>query len=285
MNILVLGITGMLGSAVFKMFHNDSRYQTWGTLRNSSGRGHFPESAQQSMFSGVDVLDMDCLITVFSRIKPDVVINCVGLIKQLDSANDPLVALPVNSMLPHRLAILCEVGGARLVHISTDCVYSGRVGNYVEEDPSDAEDLYGRSKYIGELNNYINAVTLRTSIIGHELSTKHALLEWFLAQDGEVKGYKNAIFSGLPTYELARVIKDFVLPVSGLSGLFHVSATPISKFDLLNLISTEYGKKIKITPSADVNINRSLNSDRFTRATGYVAPRWPDLISGMRKHR
>jgi dTDP-4-dehydrorhamnose reductase len=218
------------------------------------------------------------------RVNPHIVINCVALIKKLANANEPLTALPLNSMLPHRLSKLCALAGARLVHISTDCVFSGRKGNYSESDLSDAEDLYGKSKYIGELHEAPNAITLRTSIIGHELNSCNALIDWFLSQEAEVKGYAKAIFSGLPTIELARIIKDYVLPNEALHGLYQVAAAPIDKLSLLRLVAEVYDKKITIYPDDVVRIDRSLNSSRFNQASGYVAPEWPALIKLMKKY-
>jgi dTDP-4-dehydrorhamnose reductase len=201
-------------------------------------------------------------------------------VKQLAEADDPLTALPINSMLPHRLARLCELAGARLVHISTDCVFSGAKGMYVESDFPDADDLYGRSKYLGEVD-YPHAVTLRTSIIGHELDGARSLLCWFLAQGGPVRGFTKAVFSGLPTVELARVVRDFVLPHPELHGLYHVSAAPINKYDLLKLVAQAYGKDIEITPHDQLVIDRSLDSTRFKAATGYAPPSWPELVRTM----
>ena len=285
MKILVLGVTGMLGNAVFRVFSADTAYETWGTLRNDAARKYFPKQAHERLLSGVDVLDQDSLVGVLGSVKPDVVINCVGLIKQLADAKDPLTALPINAMLPHRLARLCELADARLIHVSTDCVFSGRKGLYQERDCSDAEDLYGKSKYIGELHDIPNAITLRTSIIGHELGSNYALVDWFLSQQGSVKGFSKAVFSGLPTVELARVMKDFVVPHPQLNGLYHVAADPISKLDLLHLVSARYSKDIEIYPDDALVIDRSLDGSRFREATGYVAPAWPDLIRCMYEHR
>lgn len=283
--ILVLGITGMLGNAVFRVFSDDVGHETWGTLRSGKALQHFPEQSQARLLAGVDVLDQDALAAVLIRVRPDVVINCVGLIKHLADANDPLAALPINAMLPHRLARLCALGGSRLIHVSTDCVFSGRQGAYRESDVSDAEDLYGKSKYIGELHDLPHAITLRTSIIGHELDSSHALVEWFLSQQGSVKGFSRAIFSGLPTAELARVMKDFVLPHPQLSGLYHVAAQPIAKRDLLALVAAQYGKHIEIRPDDSLVIDRSLDGSRFSEATGYVAPAWPELVRRMHAQR
>lgn len=281
MKILILGVTGMLGNAVFRVFSSDLDHDTWGTVRSSAALRYFAPQHQAHLLSGVDVLDQDALTSVIAEVRPDVVINCVGLIKQLADAKDPLTALPINAMLPHRLARLCALSGARLIHISTDCVFSGRKGGYLESDVSDAEDLYGKSKYIGELHDLPHAITLRTSIIGHELNSNHSLVDWFLSQEGSTRGFSKAIFSGLPTAELARVMKDFVLPHPELNGLYHVSAEPIAKLDLLTLIAGQYGKSIEIRPDAALVIDRSLNSERFTQATGYKAPTWPQLIELM----
>ncbi|VWX32671.1 dTDP-4-dehydrorhamnose reductase [Limnobacter sp. 130] len=285
MKILVLGITGMLGSAVFKALCESKRHQVWGSQRGRSPHPKLAEFPSAGILTGLDVLDQDSLAQTFAKVKPDVVINCVGLIKQLDQANDPLVALPINSLLPHRLLQLCEVAGARLVHISTDCVFSGRKGNYLETDVSDAEDLYGKSKYIGELHNSPYAITLRTSIIGHELGTSFALLEWFLAQQGSVKGFSKAIFSGVPTCELAEIILDHVIPKPELHGLYHVAAKPIAKLDLLQLVAQAYGLRTQINPDSSLVIDRSLCANRFQQASGYTAPEWPDLIQKMRQSR
>lgn len=285
MRVLVLGVTGMLGNAVFRVFNAGAEYETWGTLRNGAALRYFPVRNHARLLTGADVLDQDVVVAMLAKVQPDVVINCIGLIKQLADAKDPLTALPVNAMLPHRLAHLCALSGARLIHVSTDCVFAGRKGRYVESDLSDAEDLYGKSKYIGELHDLSNAITLRTSIIGHELGSNYALVDWFLSQQGSVKGFSKAVFSGLPTVELARVMKDFVVPYPQLNGLYHVAAKPISKLDLLNLVSAQYGKQIEIRPDDGLVIDRSLDGSRFCDATGYVAPEWPELIANMHANR
>lgn len=282
MNVLVLGASGMLGNAVFRHFSADPGARTFGTVRQASALQHFPAQLRGQLICGIDVLDHDGLVRAFGEAKPDVVINCVGLIKQLAHVNDPLEALPINALLPHRVARLCEVAGARMIHVSTDCVFSGDKGNYVETDVPDATDLYGRSKLLGEVD-YPHAVTLRTSIIGREFGRASALVDWFLSQSGQVKGFRKAVFSGVPTVELARIMKDFVLPHPELHGLYHVAAQPIAKFDLLALLAKTYGKPIDIVPDDSLIIDRSLNPARFHQATGYVAPTWPALIETMHR--
>lgn len=280
MRIAILGATGMLGNAMFRILHRAPGHTTYAVGRSASMRNHFPGVTEDRFVSGIDVENQDALLDMFQRIQPEVVINCVGLVKQLDTANDPLQALPINALLPHRLARLCAIAGARVIQISTDCVFSGSRGSYRETDTADATDLYGRSKLMGELHAP-HAITLRTSIIGHELGGHRSLIGWFLAQQGSVKGYSRAIFSGLPTVELARLIRDEVLPRPSLQGLYHVAADPIDKLSLLRLVAQTYGKEIDIIPDDSLQIDRSLNADRFRAATGYVAAPWPTLVEHM----
>jgi len=185
--------------------------------------------------------------------------------------------------MPHRMANLCRLVGARFIHVSTDCVFSGESGSYKETDLTDARDIYGKSKALGEVVDG-GAITLRTSTIGHELQARDGLLEWFLAKEGRCKGYTNAIFSGMPSVLFAQVIRDFVIPNENLLGLYHVGAEPIDKFSLLQLIANAYGKDIDIAPDEKLVINRSLDTEKFRQATGYVPPSWIDMIALMRSY-
>lgn len=280
MKILVLGASGMLGNAVFRVMHEKQAWSVYGTVRSNYAPEVFSDSQKKQIITGFDAQDNDALTKLFTAIKPDVVVNCIGLIKQLADADDPLITLPINAMLPHRLAHLCGLAGARLIHVSTDCVFAGTKGNYKETDISDATDLYGKSKFIGEVD-YPHAITLRTSIIGHELNNANGLIGWFLAQQNSCKGYTQAIFSGLPTVVLAQIMRDVVIPARQLRGVYHVAAQPISKFDLLNLVAEIYEKNIEIIPDSKLVIDRSLNADKFTQATAYVPPDWRQLIQEM----
>ena len=280
MKVLILGATGMLGSSMFNVISEIRKWQVYGTVRSDSAKQYFPSSMQANLLSGIVAEDLDSITRAFIQVKPEVVINCMGLVKQLKTANDPVQILPINSLLPHRLVKLCELTGARLVHISTDCVFSGRKGNYKETDVVDAVDLYGKSKYLGEVNCK-NAITLRTSIIGHELNSSHGLVEWFLRQNTSCVGYAKAVFSGIPTVVLAEIIRDVVIPRRSLHGVYHISSTPITKLDLLRLISKVYGKTIEILVDNSVVVDRSLNSTRFQRKTGYKMPEWNELIQMM----
>jgi dTDP-4-dehydrorhamnose reductase len=278
--ILVLGATGMLGNAVLQLFAQSPGYSVVGSVRSLNGSLTLPAEFRELLINGVDAENLDSLTQLIANVRPEVVINCIGLVKQSTLVYDPLVALPINALLPHRLAHLCGIAGARLIHISTDCVFSGSKGNYNEHDTCDANDLYGRSKFLGEVD-YPHAITLRTSIIGHELHGSRGLLGWFLAQQGSVKGFTGAIFSGLPTVELSCIIRDVILPRRDLRGLYHVAAQPISKYELLRLVAEIYGKAIEILPDGQLTIDRSLDAGRFKLATGYEAPAWPELIGRM----
>jgi dTDP-4-dehydrorhamnose reductase len=280
-SILVIGASGMLGNAVLRYFAEQTDHRVTGSVRSAGAAALLPERHRGALVAGVDVEQPDALIRLFDQVRPDVVINCVGLVKQIGDAGDVLKAAPINAILPHRLARLAAAMDARLIHLSTDCVFAGTRGGYVEGDLPDATDVYGRTKLLGEVD-YPNALTLRTSIIGHELGTAHSLIGWFLAQEGAVKGYRRAIFSGLPTVEIARVIHRHVLDAPGLTGLYHLSAAPIDKYSLLKLVAQAYDKRIAITPDDTLVIDRSLDSTCFRAETGYMPPDWQALVAAMR---
>ncbi len=281
MDVLVLGVSGMLGSMVFRLLGERPDWRVVGTARSPSVRTRFPAGAD--IRTDVAVEDLAGLAGLLRDARPEVVINCIGVVKQAAASRDPLLTLPINALLPHQLARVCDLGGIRLVHISTDCVFSGRAGSYRESDVPDAEDLYGRSKLLGEVDTP-NAITLRTSIVGPEPSGAQGfgLLEWFLRQPGPVKGFARAIFSGLTTDELTRVVADFVIPRPELSGVYQVSAAPISKYDLLLLFAAAYRRTFAIERDEGLVIDRSLDSSRFRAATGYAPPDWPSMVAAMR---
>jgi dTDP-4-dehydrorhamnose reductase len=284
MKVLVVGASGMLGSSMIRVLSERTEWEVFGTIRAARDKQFFVASISDRLIAGVDVQHFDSLVKVLDKIHPNVVINCAGLTKHKSEAEDPLVFIPINTLMPHRIAGLCKMIGARLIHFSTDCVFSGDRGGYVEEDFSDARDVYGKSKALGEVL-YPNTITLRTSTIGHELQSKYGLLDWFLSQNGQCQGYTRAVFSGLPSAVLARVVRDVVIPQTELSGLYHIAAKPVTKFELLKLIGNVYGKAIDIVPDDRLVIDRSLNAKRFQLATGYVAPEWPELINFMHAYK
>lgn len=279
--ILILGATGMLGQTTARLLAADPGLAVTATVRSDAACGRFPEALRDNLVRNVDVRDAATLDRVVRDVWPEVVINAVGVIKQRPESEDPRVALPINAELPHRLARLCAATGARLIHLSTDCVFDGTRGGYVEDDEPDATDLYGRSKHMGEVVEG-DAITIRTSLVGHELREGVGLLEWFLAQRGQVSGFTRAIFSGLPVVELACVLRDHVIPRPGLRGLFHVAGRPISKDALLRLVARIYDHPVEIIPDDQVVVDRSLNATRFNHVTGYRPPAWPTLLRRMR---
>lgn len=280
--ILILGGTGMLGHVLFRYLSHHTDYDVFATARHMHEINQFFSADLGTKFrqDSVDAINFDAVIRTLASIQPSIIINCIGIIKQLPMASDPLTAITLNAQLPHRISLITRNANARMIHISTDCVFDGKKGMYMENDLPTPIDLYGQTKLLGEVS-YPHCVTLRTSIIGHELKGKYGLIEWFLGQTRKVRGYKNAIYSGFPTIELARIISDYVLPNPNLSGVYHVSSPPISKFDLLNIVAEQYGKKIEIEPHENFILDRSLNSELFRAQTGYVPPSWPQLIDAM----
>jgi dTDP-4-dehydrorhamnose reductase len=279
MRILVLGGSGMLGHQTARTFA--PRFDTHVTFRNApSPRLDWLD--RQRIHAGVSAEDFDSITGVFAAVRPQAVVNCIGVVKQQQSAKDPIACLGINSLFPHRLARLCQAAGARLIHVSTDCVFSGKKGKYLESDLPDAEDLYGRSKLLGEVKGP-GCLTLRTSIIGRELNSRHSLIEWFLSNEGRtVNGYRCAIFSGLTTTALAELIAHLLVKFPNLEGLWHVAAEPINKFDLLTLVRDSFQAPIQVVPSDDFHCDRSLNDARFRQATGWSPRSWPDMIRDLR---
>lgn len=280
MKVLVLGATGMLGHKLVQNLSQD--FLTYGTTRKAAEfYADYPAFENASILGGVDAFDFDSVKTAINTINPDVVINSIGIVKQLPEANDPVFSITINSLFPHQLAKLCSSYNIRLIHYSTDCVFSGRKGYYSEGDFADADDLYGRTKLLGEVTGR-NCLTLRTSIIGRELGKPHGLIDWFLAQRGQsVKGYQHAFFSGLTTNMHSEVLKKIITGYPDLEGLYHLAAPAISKYDLLKIVKKVYHMDIGIEPDTNENTNRSLNGSKFQSATKIFIPSWPEMISKM----
>lgn len=283
--VLVIGGSGMLGHKLCQLFPEQGLEVVATIRRPAEFATRYPSVfGRAQLVANVDVLDDLRLEQVIEEVAPQAVINCVGIVKQLAAAQDAILSGRVNTYLPHELARLCGMQDCRLIHVSTDCVFAGTHGMYRESDPSDAKDLYGRSKYLGETTvDETAAITLRTSMIGREFEAPgHGLLEWFLAQNGKrVRGFARAIFSGLTTHELARVITRIIVDHPRLYGLYHVASEPINKFDLLELIRQAYDLRIEIDRDDTQICDRSLRMDRFHDATGYAAPGWREMIAEM----
>ena len=281
MRILILGGDGMMGHQLFK--HLSHRHDVRVTLRQIlSAYSDFGLFDSKNSYVEIDVRSIENLRKVLEGFKPQAVVNAVGIVKQRSAAKESIPSLEINALFPLRLALLCIEMDARLVHLSTDCVFSGKKGNYQESDPSDAEDLYGKTKYLGEVKDKA-CITLRTSIIGKELSRKLGLLEWFLAQSGMVRGYKRAIFSGFTTLEMSRIIERILVDYPEKEGLYHVSSEPISKLDLLRLIKEKMGLATEIVPDETVQYDRSLDSTRFRKEFNYAPPTWQEMVEELCK--
>ena len=279
MRILILGGDGMLGHRLLS--HMQSRHDVRVTLRLDLGEyARFGLFGEHNAFPSVDVRSTERLLEVFAAFRPETIVNAVGIVKQRNEAREAIPSIEINALLPHRLAVLAQAAGARLVHLSTDCVFSGRDGHYTESSPADADDLYGKSKFLGEVNDP-GCITLRTSIIGPELSRKTGLLEWFLAQKGTIRGFKRAIYTGFTTGEMSRIIEMLLVRFPGAGGVYHVSSDPISKFDLLTLVRDRLGCAIEILPDETFVCDRSLDSSRFRKEFRYSPPAWPAMIDEL----
>ncbi|GHJ09111.1 NAD(P)-dependent oxidoreductase [Micromonospora humidisoli] len=279
--VLVVGVTGMLGHAVLRELADDPTLDVHGLARSIDDRaGWYPPHLLARIVPAVDVTRFDHVRRLVDEVRPDVVVNCVGVIKQRPDVQDAVPTVTLNALLPHLLADACAQVGGRLVHVSTDCVFSGRRGGYTEDDLPDPPDLYGRSKLLGEATG-ASALTLRTSIVGHELTTSRSLVDWFLSQRARVRGFTRAVYSGVTTVEFARLLRTVVLPRPELTGLYHVAAEPITKYDLLRLVAEVYGWPGELVPDDGFVCDRSLRADALAHATGYRPPSWPDMITAL----
>jgi dTDP-4-dehydrorhamnose reductase len=280
MKILIVGGSGMLGHKLVQVWQN--RFDVWATVRNNFRYyERYKIYKRDRTFENIYIQNIGSVKEIIKKIEPNVVVNAVGIIKQVPLAKNIIDTLSVNSIFPHQLGELAEEFQFRLINISTDCVFSGEKGNYTESDLADAHDLYGKSKYLGEVSAG-NCLTLRTSIIGRELETAHSLVEWFLSNRGKsVKGFVKAVYTGFPTVVVADILSNLIENHPNLCGLYHVSSEPISKFNLLTLINEAYRAEIEIEPFEDFVIDRSLNSNKFREATGFEPTNWNEMIERM----
>ena len=281
MRILVFGATGMLGHTVFKFLNQTNHnIECYGSIRNKKDEElfdiHFSKNLR--IFDGFNNLDK--LEKFIKKVEPQVILNCIGLIKQRDNSENQPEAIFINSLLPHQISKVCNELGIRLIHFSTDCVFSGSKGNYKESDLPDARDIYGLAKFMGEINNK-NSLTIRTSIIGHELKNSLGLLEWFLGEKREITGYSKAIFSGLTTLEVSRFLLDHIFKNNKIYGVYHLASEPITKLKLLEIINNVYKSKKNIISSSSLKINRSLDGSKLIELTKYKVPNWEEMIKDL----
>ena len=277
MRILILGVSGMIGHSLFAYF--SSRHETYGTVRANKCDYKFDKIDR--LIEGIDVKEFNKLKRLITKIKPDVVINCTGIIKQLSDSQTTADQIELNSLTPHRLAELSIPMGFKSVSFSSDCVFTGSKGNYNEDDTADATDIYGATKALGEVN-YANSLTIRTSTVGLELSNRHGLVEWFLAQKGEIQGFDKAIYSGLTTLELAKYLEHVLINYPSITGVFQMSADKITKFDLLNRLSSKLNRAdINVLHNSSFVCDRSLDGSRLQMLTSYAVPKWDEMLDGL----
>lgn len=278
MKILILGSSGMLGHKLYQVL--SQKFNVIGSIRdNYQSIARYKFFKERTIISGIDAKNIKTVADLINSQNPQVVINCIGIIKSLQQSQGRLNNIWINSLFPHQLYKICRSKGIRLIHISTDCVFSGKTGNYKESDPADAEDIYGKTKYLGEIDEQ-HALTIRTSIIGRELSTSNNLVEWFLSNEGkQVNGYTSAIFSGFPTITFAKIIEKIIIEQQQLHGLYHISSEPISKFSLLTMIRDELKLNIDIVQYPHYHCDRSLDSSLFREKTGFKPLSWKKMIA------
>lgn len=270
----------MLGHKLIQILKSD--FEVFSVIRSNYKKFEkFGITPPKKVFGPVDVEDFEAIENIIKKSEPDFVINAVGVIKQVKDSKDTFLTININSIFPRRLAAVAPEYGFRLINISTDCVFSGKKGNYNEKDLSDAEDLYGKSKYLGEVSGK-NCLTVRTSIIGRELFSAHSLIEWFLSnRGGKIKGFKNAIYTGFPTIVFAEIISGIIKDHPEMEGLYHVSSEPINKYQLLKLVNKEFKADIEVVPFEDFYCDRSLDSTKFRNLTGFKPQSWEKMIELM----
>lgn len=278
MRVLILGATGMLGHKVWEQFRD--RFDCRATVRKRPTIDLF---ADDRVIEGFEATDFASIPRLVATVRPNVVINCIGVIKQLEAAHDPIASITLNSLFPHVVARAAAEAGSRMIHVSTDCVFAGTRGGYREEDLPDATDLYGRSKLLGEVGAPM--LTLRTSVVGRELQTSVGLVEWFLShRGGTVRGFRNARFSGVTTARLATILAEVTERHPSLTGVYHVSGEAISKYDLLTMLNEWMRADVMIQPDDAMVVDRTLNAERFERATDIRRWPWPKMLSELAAH-
>jgi dTDP-4-dehydrorhamnose reductase len=280
MKVLVIGGDGMLGHRL--LLDLAAIHEVRVSLRrNTANYVHLNLFDQFNSYFGVDVRHQESVLEVLADFRPEAIVNAAGIVKQRDEAKQSIPSIEVNALFPHQLAVMAQACQARLIHLSTDCVFSGSRGGYTELDQPDPVDLYGRSKLLGEVRRP-GCLTLRTSIIGLELANRHGLVEWFLAQKGPVPGYRRAMYSGFTTQELTRIINNLITHHFPLTGVWHVASQPISKHDLLTNLAGHLAEEDRwVEPNDDFVCDRTLNADAFNRVTGYSPPTWDEMLEEL----
>jgi dTDP-4-dehydrorhamnose reductase len=281
MKVIILGVSGLIGHKLLQKLSTD--FEVYGTLhREKSKYKNLALFSGQKIIENIDINEFDVLKGVLCAVNPDVILNCVGITKRKMDVNKPLDAIMVNSAFPHRLAKWSRYHKKRVIHFSTDCVFNGKIGNYNETSEASADDTYGKTKYLGEIN-YDHTLTIRSSFIGQELFDKTELFEWFLSQNGkQIKGFKNTLYSGVSTTYMAIVVKDIILNHPNLSGLYQLAPEkPISKFDLLTLAKKVFNVDVDIIADTDHIHHPTLDASKLRKAINLKVPSWEEMMARM----
>jgi dTDP-4-dehydrorhamnose reductase len=283
MKLLILGASSMQGHKMFQML-GKTFPETYGTIPGKVSAEPFnriPFFQTDKVVPDVNPMDFQCLERMIKDLRPDWVLNCLRVATHGSEVAPPVLNITVNSLLPHRLAEMAAAQGAKLMHFSSDCVFSGKKGFYTEEDTPDATHAYGQTRLLGDVCAE-NTLVLRSSVIGRELTGHTSLLDWFLMQAGkEIKGFTRAIYSGLSSIETARVVQMILEKTPVLTGLYHVASEPINKYDLLKLAQEAFRADVTIRKEEGTSVDRSLNAEKFRAATGYVAPSWRSMMKEL----
>jgi dTDP-4-dehydrorhamnose reductase len=279
--ILILGATGLLGHKLWQRLPAQFPETFAAVRRSSDALGKFAMFSGNRVVEGIDALDFSNIEHVLNDIQPSVVVNTIGVTKRKESATDPVASIELNALLPHRLVRWAARNNARVINFGTDCVFSGRLGHYTEDSLTDAEDLYGRTKALGEIRGE-HGLTIRSSFIGRELGGRTELLEWALANRGRtIRGFRRAMYSGVSTIFLTRVVGDIIERLPGMCGLYQLAGDTISKYDLIAMVNEVFRADISLVPDDSVGIDRTLDGTRFAKVTGLRVPPWRDLLTEL----
>lgn len=283
MRILILGGNGMIGHKIYQIISKNHQ-DTWVTLRNSLNSYSYSEIYNSTkVVDNIDLVNFKLLLNQLNLINPDVIINACGITirRGIDALKSNSIIL--NSALPHFLNEWVVANNKRLIHFSTDCVFTGAKGDYLDNDNKDAYDLYGSTKSMGEVIDSKYAITLRGSMIGSELENKTELFEWFLKQKNKtIKGFNKVIYSGITTTKMAEIVIKLIDQHPNLSGIYNISSKPILKFDLLKLWNDFFDINANIEIDNSYISNKNLISDNFYRKISVEQPNWVELSSQLK---
>ena len=284
MKIIVLGASGLIGSYMFREL--SKTFETFGTIRKSKIK--YKDIAlfkSNKIIDNIDILNLDNLNKLLESLKPNIIVNCIGVTKRKISDN-LLDVIKINSIFPHELVKWGLINSARIIHFSTDCVFNGLTGNYNEKSNTNAFDIYGKTKALGEIQ-YDNCLTIRSSFIGRELFDKTELLEWVISNNGKkIKGFKKTMYSGVSALFLSKFIKNIINDHIKLNGLFQLSTDiPISKYDLICLIRDCFDLNIEIIPENNKYHCPTLDNSKLKNKMNFEIPSWKEMLVELKNNK